>query len=193
MKSLDFRALWYLGLTYGQFTEQAREQRELWTGVYRLARTPRWALTRMRAAGQRIRLLVLVEDWCGDGANVVPHLARLADEAPGVELRVLRRDEHPDVMDRYLTGTARAIPIVIVLDGEFRELGHWGSRPAPLQAWVTEARRTVSKDELYPQIRRWYAKDKGESTLREVLALVAPGGAEEELAALGAAAPAGHQ
>src|SRR5437016_13649778 len=104
-------------------------------------------------------------------------------------MRILRRDEHPAVMDRYLTGTARAIPIVIVLDGQFREVGHWGSRPAQLQAWVMEARRTTPKEQLYPQIRRWYAKDKGESTLREILALlpervsVAPGRAEHELPA----------
>jgi len=25
-------------------------------------------------------------------------------------MRILRRDEHTEVMDRYLTGTARAIP-----------------------------------------------------------------------------------
>lgn len=193
MRPLDFRSLWSQALTYRQFADQAREQRDLWAGVYRLARTPDWALERARAAGRPIRLLVLLEDWCGDGANVIPHLARLADEVPELELRVLRRDEHPDVMDRYLTGTARAIPIVIVLDHEFRELGHWGSRPAALQAWVDEARKTISKDALYPQIRRWYAKDKGESTLREVLALVAPGSAEQQLAALGAVSPADDQ
>ena len=27
------------------------------------------------------------------------------------------------------------------------------------------------KEELYPEIRRWYARDRGESTLREVLGL----------------------
>jgi len=193
MQPLDFRSLWSQALTFRQFVDQAREQRELWTGVYRLARTPDWAREALRAADRPVRMLVLLEDWCGDGANVIPHLARLADQAPGLELRVLRRDEHPAVMDRYLSGTARAIPIVIVLDQEFRELGHWGSRPAALQTWVTEARKTVSKDALYPQIRRWYAKDRGESTLREVLALIAPRGAEEQLAALGAVAPAHHQ
>ena len=31
---------------------------------------------------------------------------------------------------------------------------------------------TISKEERYPQVRRWYAKDKGESTLREVLGLL---------------------
>jgi hypothetical protein len=149
----------------------AKHNRELWTDVYRLARIPGWALADARASGGS-RLLVIAEDWCGDGSSTVPYLAKLGDEAGCLELRVLRRDEHPEVMDRYLTGTARAIPIVIALDEAFHELGHWGPRPAELQRWLLEARRTTPKDELYPQTRRWYARDKGQSTMREVLRLL---------------------
>jgi len=181
---LDLRALWDRALTYEEFVKQSTEHCELWTGVYRLARIPDWALARACELGVPFRLLVLAEDWCGDASNTIPYVAKLGHLAHCLEMRILRRDEHPAVMDRYLTGTARAIPIVIVLDGQFREVGHWGSRPAQLQAWVMEARRTTPKEQLYPRIRRWYAKDKGESTLREILALlpervsVAPGRAE---------------
>lgn len=38
--------------------------------------------------------------------------------APELELRVLRRDEHPEIMDEYLTNGSRSIPVVIVLDRE---------------------------------------------------------------------------
>ena len=82
---------------------------------------------------------------------------------------MLRRDEHPELMDRYLTNGTRSIPIVIVLDGEFREVSRWGPRPAELQAWVLSNRGTMPKSELYPQVRRWYARDRGESMLRELL------------------------
>jgi hypothetical protein len=57
-----------------------------------------------------------------------------------------------------------------VLDEEFREIGHWGPRPAELQAWFL-ANREMPKQERYPLIRRWYARDRGESVLREVLGL----------------------
>ena len=90
---------------------------------------------------------------------------------PGLDLRLIRRDEHPEVMDRYLTNGARAIPVVIVLDEQFRELGHWGPRPAELQAWVVENRPSVDKEDLYPRVRRWYAQDRGETTVREVAEL----------------------
>jgi hypothetical protein len=56
-----------------------------------------------------------------------------------------------------------------VLDEAFRELGHWGPRPAELQAWVTENRDMVSKEERLLHTRKWYARDRGESTIKEVL------------------------
>ena len=86
---------------------------------------------------------------------------------------MLRRDEHPEVMDRYLTGTARAITVVIVLTDDMEELGWWGPRPAELQNWVAGERASGrDKKSLYPDVRRWYARDKGATTLREVLAVM---------------------
>lgn len=169
---MDLRALWERALPYHQFVQEAANNRDLWTGMYRIARIPDWAVAEARATGTKHHILVIAEDWCGDGTNTIPYVAKLADLSRAQEVRVLRRDEHPTVIDRYLTDGARAIPIVIVLDREFRELGHWGPRPAALQAWVQVARKTADKAKLYPRIRRWYATDKGESTLREVLALL---------------------
>ena len=114
---------------------------------------------------------MLAEDWCGDASNTIPVLAKLVEQVPGLELRVLRRDEHQAVMDRYLTNGARSIPIVIALDADFREVGHWGPRPAELQAWVMANRGDLPDADIYPQVRKWYARDRGESTLREVLAI----------------------
>ena len=168
---MDFATLWAGALPYDRFLGESRDQhRGLWEGIYRLARIPDWARD-VLAGEPGLRFLVITEDWCGDAANTIPVLARLIDESPGTEIRVLRRDEHPAVMDRYLTGTARSIPIVIVLDEQFRELGHWGPRPTPLQAFVMANRATVPKAELYPQVRKWYARDRGETTLREILAI----------------------
>jgi len=168
-----FADLWDRALTYEQFVKDSREHCELWTGVYRTARVPAWALQEAAALGQRFRLVVLAEDWCGDASNTVPVLARWAEQTPNVELRILRRDENPAVMDRYLTGTARSIPVVIVLSHEMDEIGWWGPRPVALQTWTKEhLARGADKKALYPDIRRWYAKDKGETTLREVLAVM---------------------
>jgi Thioredoxin len=169
MTMLDFRTLWEQALPFDAYVAASSQHRGLWEGLYRIARLPEWALSAV-PAGTRRRLLVLAEDWCGDASNTVPVLARLADTVPELELRVLRRDEHPEVMDRYLTNGSRSIPIVIALNEDFDEVGHWGPRPTELQSWVLTNRQTIPKSELYPQVRRWYARDRGETTLREVLA-----------------------
>ena len=165
----DFRELWDLALPYDRFVAESEHHRGLWEGIYKIMRVPEWAYHAV-PPGTRRRLLVIAEDWCGDASSTIPIVARFADAVPGVELRLLRRDEHPELMDRYLTNGARSIPVVVALDDGFRELGHWGPRPAELQAWVLENRPRVPKAELYPQVRRWYARDRGETTLREVLA-----------------------
>ena len=170
----DFKALWEIALPYEGFVAASVQHKGLWEGIYRIVRVPDWAFQAV-PLGTRRRLLVIAEDWCGDASSTIPILARFADAAPGMELRLLRRDEHPELMDRYLTNGSRSIPIVIALDESYRELGHWGPRPSVLQAWVMENRALVPKAELYPQIRKWYARDRGQTTLREVLAVAGLG------------------
>lgn len=165
---IDFTTLWDNGYTFEGFLAVSTKHRGLWEGIYRIAHIPDWAPAAVPAGVHR-KLLVIAEDWCGDASNTVPILAKLVDITPGLELRIVRRDEHPDLMDQYLTNGARSIPIVIALDAELREIGHWGPRPAVLQSWVMANRLTTPKTELYPLVRKWYARDHGEATLREVL------------------------
>lgn len=167
---LDFPSLWRTALPYPDFVAASTEHCGLWVGVHKYAKLPEWSHGLDLRATPR-NLLVLAEDWCGDASNTIPVLARLVEQVPGLELRVLRRDEHLAVMDRYLTNGARSIPIVIALDADFREVGHWGPRPTELQAWVMANRGVLPDADIYPQVRKWYARDRGESTLREVLAV----------------------
>ncbi len=166
--ALDFGTLWAEALPWSAYAQPAMKHWGLWDGVYQRATIPEWAA---RAAEPLLplKLLVLAEDWCGDAANTVPVLARFAETVPGIELRILERDKYPAVMDRFLTDGTRSIPIAIGLDADFRVLGHWGPRPAELQAWVMAHKDTMTKDQRYPEIRRWYARDRGETTLRELL------------------------
>jgi hypothetical protein len=165
---LDFKALWEKAYTFEEFLAATTKHRGLWEGIHKLARIPDWAMTAVRA-GQQRKLLVIAEDWCGDASSTVPVLARLAEVLPGLELRIILRDQHPEVMERYLTGGSRSIPIVIALDERMQEVGYWGPRPRVLQAWVMANRQTMPKAELYPEVRKWYARDRGETTIREVL------------------------
>jgi hypothetical protein len=169
-----FGDLWDHALSFDRFVQESTKHGELWAGVYRTAHVPGWATDEVRRLGGHFRLIVVAEDWCGDASSSVPVVARFA-EAAGIELRILRRDEHPEVMSRYLSPTGgRAIPVVVVLTEAMEEVGRWGSRPAELQAFVMgeRAKGRTSKD-YFPDVRRWYARDGGATTLRELLAVMA--------------------
>jgi Thioredoxin len=166
---LDFKMLWEKGLSFDAFVASCKAQYcGLWQGIHDLTRIPTWAREAV-PEGTRRKLLVIAEDWCGDASNTVPVVAKLVESIPGLELRVIQRDANPEVMDQYLTNGSRSIPIVIALNDDYQEIGHWGPRPTELQAWVMANRLTMPKTELYPLVRKWYARDRGETTLREVL------------------------
>lgn len=161
----------YLGAPeFEEMLASAQKNADLWAAVWRRARVPEELLRRVAALGGAWHLLVLSEDWCGDAVNTVPVLAKLAELSPNLDIRVLARDHNLDLMDAHLTGTSRAIPVVIVLDDRFVERGWWGSRPAELQRWVMGPGQTLDKEARYREVRSWYARDAGRTTLEEVVA-----------------------
>jgi hypothetical protein len=167
-----YREYWDQGYDFPTYLgREVQVHSALWNGVYRKATPPEWAVRKAHELGGRWKLLVLSEDWCGDASNTLPALARFAEAVPGIDLRVLKRDENPELMDRYLTNGSRSIPLAIVLDGAYEPLGRWGPRPTELQEFVVSEKRAGLRDkaEIYRDARRWYARDRGETTLRELL------------------------
>ena len=92
-------------------------------------------------------------------------IARLA-EAAAMDLRVLPRDANPDLMDAHLSSGTRSIPVVMVLDADFRVRAWWGPRPAALQRWY---RYEPPSAERSRKKRAWYARDRGRTVLAEIL------------------------
>ncbi len=167
---MSLRARYCAARPFDRFLAEAEVNRDLWQAVSKRAVVSDFAVERVQALGGHWHLLVLADDWCGDAVNTLPVLARLADLADNLDLRVLPRDENPDLMDSHLSPRgARAIPVVMILDESFRERGWWGARPAELQRWVDETGSTISKTDRYREIRRWYARDKGATAVDEII------------------------
>lgn len=79
-----------------------------------------------------LRCLILAADWCGDVVRNVPVVFK-ALEVSGIPTEVFIIEEHPDLMDQFLTMGGRAIPIVIFSDTSGYVLGQWGPRPKHVQ------------------------------------------------------------
>jgi hypothetical protein len=162
--------------TFEQMLATAEKNVDLWRGVRERATVDDDAVARAEALGGHWHLLVLSEDWCGDAVNVIPVIDELAARARNFDLRMLRRDLNPDLMDAHLTGTSRSIPVVMAFDEDWNERAWWGPRPIALQEWVLSPEvQVLDKTERYKGIRRWFAIDKGRTTVSELLTAIEHG------------------
>ena len=118
--------------------------------------------------------LVITEGWCGDSAQITPVLNAIARLSPRIDLRLLLRDDNPDVMEQYLTNGARSIPKLVCLEKEsLREIFTWGPRPAELQQMVMQlVKDNVPKEEKGLIVQKWYNADGGRAIVSEIMALV---------------------
>lgn len=178
MGDFDYRKYWEMAFSWDDYlNDEVKEHRSLWEGVWSRATMPEWATRAADAAGGEWKLLVISEDWCGDASNTVPVIARFAAALPNVEMRVIKRDEHPELMDRHLTNGSRSIPLAIVLRPDWSVAGQWGPRPTELQAFVLREKKAALRPtgEIYRDVRQWYARDRGDTTIRELLAIFEQG------------------
>ena len=115
--------------------------------------------------------VVLTEGWCGDAAQVVPAFDKMKEATDKIDLKLLLRDEHLDVMDAYLTNGGRSIPKLIRLNAETgEEVGTWGPRPEPVQEMVMAYKDDPNGQpfaEFAEAIHAWYAKDKQQTLQAE--------------------------
>lgn len=119
--------------------------------------------------------LVITEAWCGDAAANLGIIHEMASSSDSIELKIILRDENPEIIDAFLTNGGRSVPKLILIDKETRsDFANWGPRPTILQDWLKKNKETgeLSKAELTEAFQKWYAKDRGQTTAQEILSLV---------------------
>jgi hypothetical protein len=117
--------------------------------------------------------MVLSEPWCGDSAQCVPIIARIAERNPQVRYTLFLRDRHPEIMDRFLTNGTRSIPKLVVFSAEGEVLFQWGPRPGTAMEIVARANAEgVSREEREERLHRWYALNRGAEVESEIMSLV---------------------
>jgi hypothetical protein len=119
--------------------------------------------------------LVLTEGWCGDAAQNLPILNKIASDTANIDLKIVLRDENLDLMDLFLTNGGRSIPKLIVLDKDNNVLDFWGPRPTIATKMVADYKE--KNGTLDPQFKQdlqvWYNKDKGKSVQNDFVNLFA--------------------
>jgi hypothetical protein len=178
-----YKALYESGETFASFVERATMRKAQWEGNYALKVAPDALVTRATAAGSGWKLLVVTVPGCSDSVNIVPYIASLLDKVPSIEMRLIRATVGKAIMEAHRTPDGRAAtPTVILLDDQFNERGCWIERPSALVELMKSGTSFEGKME-------WYDKDRGASSLEEIVQMVEAAHAGSRMCAPGAGTP----
>jgi hypothetical protein len=120
---------------------------------------------------KKVTWLVMTESWCGDAAQSLPILNKIANIAPHLNLRIALRDEHVDLMKYFLTNGGMSIPKLIAIDDASKVvLGEWGPRPSIATQMVVDykAEHGILTPEFKQDLQIWYTNDKGVSIVEDI-------------------------
>lgn len=169
--------LYHSGRTWAEFFEAAKARKPMWTDNYEAGAPDPELVARAKAIGGQWRILAVAEDWCGDSANTVPYLVRLAEQVPGLEIRIANSKDGRWLMERHRTPDGRAAtPTIVLLDSDGEERGCFVERPAKLRDWVSENKPKLSDEDFQQAKMTWYRSDRGRETVREMVELLEAAG-----------------
>ncbi len=117
--------------------------------------------------------LVLTESWCGDAAQILPILHKMALESnEKIEMKLVLRDENVELMNHFLTNKSKAIPKLICIDKETGSVvSDWGPRPQGAINLIENYKEKygIIDERAKTELQLWYLHDKGVSTQNEII------------------------
>jgi hypothetical protein len=118
--------------------------------------------------------LVIAEGWCGDAAQNLPVIHKIAETTNLIDFKVVLRDDNEDLMNLFLTNGGKAIPKLIILDKDNNVINTWGPRPTVATQMVADykAEHGVIDAKFKQDLQVWYNKDKGLSVQDDFVKLV---------------------
>ncbi|GGI55919.1 thioredoxin family protein [Winogradskyella haliclonae] len=134
------------------------------------------AKTIVENSNRKMTWLVLTESWCGDAAHIMPVINKVADLNDNIDYKVVLRDENEALMNAFLTNGGKSIPKLIMIDNDSNEvIDTFGPRPSVATELVNnyKAEHGQLTPEFKEDLQRWYNKDKGQSTIEDLLKTLA--------------------
>jgi len=131
--------------------------------------------SKLKNFDKKVTWLVISESWCGDAAHIMPIINKVAELNENIEYKVVLRDENEALMNQFLTNGGKAIPKLIMLDSETNTvLNTFGPRPTVATNLVQayKAEHGMLTPEFKEDLQRWYNKDKGQSTIEDLIHLL---------------------
>ncbi|UCG00936.1 MAG: thioredoxin family protein [Candidatus Heimdallarchaeota archaeon] len=156
MKKRDtFNKMFESGISYEEYTKSSdkymERMKDSWFICEReITKSYQAQISRLN---EKLRVLCIAESWCGDCANGVPVIAKLAEESDNWDFRIVPRDSFREEVDKfYATAGRTKIPIVIFADEDGDEIMRWVERPTRSYHLLGMLRdQNLSKEEFLEQ------------------------------------------
>jgi thiol-disulfide isomerase/thioredoxin len=107
-----------------------------------------------------VSIVAFGEDWCPDVIQFLAVVAKIAEEVPAVTLRVFERDtdDNLELMRPYFKeGKYQSIPVFVVYDQDWNELGWFSERPAEVyKIMAAETLRFAKENPHLEGVNRTY-------------------------------------
>jgi hypothetical protein len=106
---MDLKAYFEKGLPYDEYVTLLEENLPLHQQHYRKFDIPGEEAAEIKRL-KPLNMIVLTEPWCGDSLAILPVVRKIAETNGRWTVKVLRRDENPELMARFLTRGSRSVP-----------------------------------------------------------------------------------
>ena len=132
-------------------------------------------IKRIAAFDLPINLTVLTESWCGDAAQILPYINKIAKLNENITLTILLRDENLELMDQHLTNGSRSIPKLIMRHKISDEIiSTFGPRPSEATNLVESYKKKHGSlsSEFKKELQIWYTKNKGQNIIEDLIKML---------------------
>lgn len=155
-------------LNYSQLNERRMNRLD------KTIRLSKETIAKAKSVQEPVTWLVLTEGWCGDAAQTLPIISKIADQSGKINLKIVLRDENDVLMNEFLTNGGKSIPKLVSLDKNNEVIDSWGPRPSIPTQMVADykAKHGALDAEFKKDLQVWYNKDKGRNTQEDLLKLL---------------------
>lgn len=119
--------------------------------------------------------LVISEGWCGDAAQILPIVNKMALVSDKIHFKIVLRDDNEELMNLFLTNGSKSIPKLILIEKEtMKVIGDFGPRPQAAIDLVKNYKEKfgIIDETIKTDLQKWYLSDKGISVQKEIIDLM---------------------
>lgn len=125
--------------------------------------------------GTKYIWLVISEGWCGDAAQILPVMNKMAILSDKIDFKIVLRDDNEELMNLFLTNGSKSIPKLILIKKDTMEvIGDFGPRPKAAIDLVKNYKEKfgIIDETIKTDLQKWYLSDKGISVQKEIIELM---------------------